>query len=81
MRVMCITLCANDIKDYRLNIGCRLFLFEESKLAKNIPVTYLGLAVIVRQGQGYGPKDHICIKDVIFEKACGHQVLLKLFVL
>ncbi len=30
--------------------------------------------VVVRQGETYGPKDHNCLKEVIFERKCGHQV-------
>lgn len=32
------------------------------------------ISVVIRQGQNYGYKDHICTKEVIFEKSCGHQV-------
>jgi hypothetical protein len=43
---------------------CKLVFFNE----------FFFFLVVVRQGETYGPKDHNCLKEVIFERKCGHQV-------
>ncbi len=60
---------------YRLNQHHTIFfsLFQNSLLTCVFQWKYF-FSVVVRQGETYGPKDHNCLKEVIFERKCGHQV-------